>query len=118
MTAPALQPQVTGRLAETEAAIISLIAEQGADASFRSSISMEASLALAAVRAAAKERRESLSNLLAAAVAEYTQRHGEPAPALVELFSKLQAAAAANPSIIGKVETALRNAQRQRKTAA
>lgn len=69
-------PRVTGRLAETEATVLKLLTQEGPGAIYRTSVSLDAVIALAAVRAAHKERRDSLSNLCAAALSEYTEKYG------------------------------------------
>jgi iron-sulfur cluster repair protein YtfE (RIC family) len=112
-----LEPQVKGRLADTERSILELLQAHSGDR-YRTSISIDPELALAAVRAAAKEHRDSLSSLIDAAVAAYTERHG-PLPAeLTEFMGQLAAAHAANPAIVTKLKAALRREVRPKKTAA
>jgi hypothetical protein len=84
-------PKVKGRLAETEATILRLLKAEGPSAIYRTSVSIDAVIALAAVRAANKERRDSLSNLFAAALAEYTEDEAAAVIASEEAALLLQA---------------------------
>lgn len=115
MTTDPLIPIVKGRLADTEAAIIAQI-QAGQDASFRTTISLELTVALAAVRAAHAEKRDSFSNLCAVALQEYSARHGAPLPALAEFVAKLQAAATTDQEakrLVIALEATLRKSQRR-----
>lgn len=89
LVSPDLKPQVIGRLAETEQAIIKILTEGGGV--FRSTISIEAPLALAAVRAAAIEKRD-FSNFIAVVLEEYTKAHGPLSASEAEVLSKFQSA--------------------------
>lgn len=115
--APVLEPQVKGRLADTEKSILELL-QSGSGDRYRTSVSIDTELALAGVRAAAAEHRDSLSSLIDAALAQYTERHGPTPPLVAEFIAKLHAAAAANPAIVAKLDATLRASLRQKKTAA
>lgn len=119
MPAPSyLTPQVTGSLSETEANIIQLIQSEGDAARYRTTISIDVVLALAAVRAAHRERRENFSNLLTAALSEYTEARGPLPPELVEFMGMVQAARAENPQVLPVLKATLKRTLRQPRSAA
>lgn len=83
----------------------------------RLTISLPEELAVAAARRASEQRR-SASAYVSLLIEEDVRMHGSPAPELTELIAKLQAAYAASPRILRRVDRALRDELRQPKSAA
>lgn len=110
MEAPSLTPQVHGRLSQQELAIIELI-KAGSVETFRTSISLDPTVALAAMRAADEEKRD-FSNYVTVALLDRCGQRSGPAPVVAEFMAKVQAAAA-DPQETKRIITALEKALRQ-----
>jgi acyl-CoA reductase-like NAD-dependent aldehyde dehydrogenase len=111
-TASELKPQVKGRLAEMEQSIIELL--RSGRESFRTTISCDAELALAAVRAAARENRD-FSNFCAQALAEYSSQFSGPSSETAELLAKVATLVDGNPTVSAEVEKFLRELARAKR---
>ena len=83
----------------------------------RITISLPENLAESAAFRAAAEKR-SASSYVALLIERDVQAHAPPPPALAEFVAKLQAAHAASPGILGRLESALRRELRHKKSAA
>lgn len=111
MPSELLTQNVTGPLAAAERAAIEAI---GRGEKFRTSVSLDPAIALAAVRAAAREHRD-FSGLCCVALAEYERINPAPSREDTALFAKLEIAIQRNPALKPALEKLARQSARAKR---
>jgi hypothetical protein len=111
MNIASLLPEIKGALSSMEESAISAVQ---AGEKVRTTVSLDPTVALAAVRAASREHRD-FSGLCGMALREYVERNPGPASDLIELFAKLGVALERRPAIRADLEKIARAATRAKR---